>query len=213
MRILMFCFITVLISCHSSRQNWSPTQKAQPIPGKVQCEFYDYGGEGIAYHDVDSINNGSGKLNPANGSYLNEFRMREGVDISYTKGKNIDTNPYNVTVPLMDQLYVGWTTPGEWFNCRVNVRQSGRYKIGFMYTANGNGKIGIQFADSDQKLTIDVPSTHNDSDTIAWRQWHHWSKLVNASEVILKKGDNTMKVEILANGNINLDYIEFVKED
>lgn len=30
-------------------------------------------------------NKGSGTLNPADGSYLNEFRMHEGVDISYTK--------------------------------------------------------------------------------------------------------------------------------
>jgi len=32
----------------------------QVIPGKVECEKYDVGGEGIAYHDADSVNNGSG---------------------------------------------------------------------------------------------------------------------------------------------------------
>ncbi len=37
------------------------------------------GGEGAAYHDADSKNNGSGALDPADGSYLNEFRMAEGV--------------------------------------------------------------------------------------------------------------------------------------
>jgi hypothetical protein len=36
----------------------------QVIPGKLQCEFYDTGGEGIAYHDLDSVNGGSGRLNP-----------------------------------------------------------------------------------------------------------------------------------------------------
>ena len=73
---------------------WNST--VQKIPGKVQCEFYDLGGEGQAYHDSDSINNGSGKLNPANGSFLNEFRMNEGVDISYTKSNLIDNNPFNI---------------------------------------------------------------------------------------------------------------------
>src|SRR5215475_3819537 len=57
----------------------------QKIPGKVYCAYYDRGGEGIAYHDSDAKNNGSGVLNPADGSYLNEFRMSEAVDISYTK--------------------------------------------------------------------------------------------------------------------------------
>src|ERR1700728_452182 len=57
----------------------------QKIPGRVQCAYYDLGGEGVAYHDSDARNNGSGALNPANGTYLNEFRMIEGVDTSYTK--------------------------------------------------------------------------------------------------------------------------------
>jgi len=38
---------------------------AQIIPGKLQCEYFDFGGEGIAYHDNDSINSGSGHLNPS----------------------------------------------------------------------------------------------------------------------------------------------------
>src|SRR5882724_8226096 len=86
-------------------QPWN--KKMQTIPGKIECEFYDRGGEGIAYHDSDSINNGSGKLNPINGDPLNEFRMGEGVDISYTKANGIDNNPYNKTEPALNQLYVG----------------------------------------------------------------------------------------------------------
>ena len=35
---------------------------APNIPGIVQCALYDLGGEEIAYHDTDSTNNGSGKL-------------------------------------------------------------------------------------------------------------------------------------------------------
>jgi len=28
----------------------------QRIPGRVQCAYYDLGGEGIAYHDTDAKN-------------------------------------------------------------------------------------------------------------------------------------------------------------
>ena len=38
---------------------------AQKIPGRVDCAYYDRGGEGVAYHDSDAKNNGSGGLNPA----------------------------------------------------------------------------------------------------------------------------------------------------
>src|ERR1700690_3482640 len=84
----------------------------QKIPGRVQCAWYDFGGEGVAYYDTDATNNGSGVLNPANGTYLNEFRMKEGVDTSYTKEHDIDNNPYNKVPRDMGQLYVGWTKPG-----------------------------------------------------------------------------------------------------
>ena len=59
---------------HISKTYTGSAYKKQIIPGRIECEFYDRGSEGIAYHDSDSTNNGSGKLNPANGSYLNEFR-------------------------------------------------------------------------------------------------------------------------------------------
>src|ERR1700687_3066308 len=101
----------------------------QKIPGRVACAYYDLGGEGIAYHDSDSINNGSGKLNPADGTYLNEFRKDEAVDISYTQFHDqIDNSPYNLVKPPENQLYVGWTEPGEWFNVTVQVARAGVYE-------------------------------------------------------------------------------------
>lgn len=115
----------------------------QVIPGKLQCEFDDTGGEGIAYHDLDSVNGGSGRLNPVNGTYLNEFRMNEKVGISYTKSDDIDNNSYNLFNPEMGQLYVGWTKTGEWLKYTVDVKYSSNYVIGIMYTANGNGTILI----------------------------------------------------------------------
>ncbi len=119
---------------------------AQIIPGKLQCEYYDLGGEGIAYHDNDSINSGSGRLNLSDGSYLNEFRIREAVDISYTKFREpaIDNNSFNFVEPEKDQLYVGWTSPGEWTKYTINVKTEGSYKLGLMYTSNQNGKYHLR---------------------------------------------------------------------
>jgi hypothetical protein len=75
----------------------------QKIPERVLCAYYDAGGEGVAYHDADPKNHGSGELNPADGSYLNEFRIHEGVDTSYTKFNRkpdpIDDNPFDKIVP------------------------------------------------------------------------------------------------------------------
>lgn len=198
---------TVLSQENYRGKAWNNTP--QQIPGKIQCEFYDVGGEGIAYHDADSVNNGSGRLNPANGTFLNEFRMNEGVDISYTKTGDIDDNKYNFTEPVMGQLYVGWTVPGEWINYTVQVNESGNYDVSLMHTANGKGTIALSVDGKDVSGQITVPSTHQDKDTVAWRQWHHWNLANNLAEVELQKGIHILTLHIVANGNMNFDWIEF----
>jgi hypothetical protein len=186
--------------------------KMQQIPGRIECEYYDEGGEGIAYHDSDSINNGSGKLNPANGTYLNEFRMKEGVDISYTKTNDIDNNKYNKVSRDMDEFYIGWTVPGEWIKYTVNVNESGTYNVGLMYTANGNGAISFDLDNKELTGPLKIISTHDDRDTVKWRQWHHWNKTDQLTTVKLEKGVHVVTIHIVANGNMNLDYLEFKKD-
>jgi hypothetical protein len=108
----------------------------QSIPGRVQCAYYDLGGEGIAYHDADAKNQGSGGLNPADGSYLNQFRRNEGVDTSYTRfQRQIDNSPYDLVSPPEGQLYVGRTEAGEWFNMTVSVEHAGIYTVDLLYTS------------------------------------------------------------------------------
>lgn len=182
----------------------------QQIPGKVQCERYDVGGEGISFHDSDTINSGSGRFNPANGEYLNEFRMHESVDISYTKFRDsIDNNAYNMVEPIKNQLYVGWTEPGEWIKYTVNVKKTGTYTIGLMYTASGNG--GISFDLDGETLTSEllVPSTRSDKEPLKWRQWHHWNRVDKLTAVKLTKGIHVLTLKIVSNGNMNYDYLDF----
>ncbi len=194
----------------SGKYKGSPWAKnMQQIPGKMQCEFYDLGGEGIAYHDKDSINNGSGKLNPANGTFLNEFRMHEGVDISYTKPNDIDRNPFNLVEPLMEQFYVGWTEPGEWICYTVKVNRTGSYSVGIMYTASGDGAISLDMDGRVLTNPLKIPSTRNDKETVPWRQWHHWNRIDSLTTVKLTKGIHVLTLRTEYNGNMNYDYLEF----
>lgn len=96
------------------------------IPGIVQAEAFDLGGEGIAYHDTD----------PENRTF--EFRPNEGVDIE--KAGNSDNN-YNIS----------YTATGEWLNYSVRVEQSGTYKVRFQI-ASAEGKGGWQLSLNSQLL-------------------------------------------------------------
>ena len=190
-----------------SGKPWSGSP--QQIPGILECEWFDRGGEGIAYHDNDSVNNGSGRLNPPDGSFLNEFRMKEGVDISYTKANGIDNSPYNVKEPEMNRFYAGWTWPGEWINYTVNVNQSGLYRLSLQYTASGDG--GIQLLVDGESVTgeLRIASTRNAEEQIPWRQWHHWNRIDSLTTVQLVKGIHVFTLYTVTHGNMNYDYLKF----
>lgn len=74
---------------------------AWPVPGRIEAEDYDVGGEGVAYHDTTSGN--------AGGAYRDD-----DVDIeSATEGG------YNV----------GWIDPDEWLEYTVSVDTDGTYGL------------------------------------------------------------------------------------
>lgn len=88
---------------------------ARPLPGVVQAEDFDEGGEGLAYHDTDPSDN-----------VMNGYRPDpSGVDIEVCGDAGGGFN-------------VGWTWAGEWMEYTVNVAASGTYDIG-VRVASGNG--------------------------------------------------------------------------
>jgi hypothetical protein len=178
----------------------------QVIPGTVELAFYDLGGEGVAYHDTDKINNGSGKLNyeqncPASGKkspskYICHFRENEGVDISYTKDI-VDFSHPNLYEPPVDQLYLGWQADGEWTNYTVEVKYAGKYKITALYGRdNNNSSLWINNMKA-ADLTLPV----NTGD------WHSWNKAVAGYITFTNTGLNLLTLHY--NAGSNLAYLEF----
>jgi hypothetical protein len=225
-RMLLFCSIAIsMLSTTASSQSFLSRYKGLPyhdtryqggpqkIPGRVLCAYYDLGGEAAAYHDTDPQNHGSGELNPADGTYLNEFRIHEGVDTSYTKFERkptpIDDNPFDKIVPPRDLPYVGWTEPGEWFNITVDVAHAGTYAADFLYTSNRGGTISVDVNGRDATGPLQVQTTYDAKDPVAWRQWHHWNLAPKLFKIPLSKGRNVLTFHILTGGNMNLAYLEF----
>jgi hypothetical protein len=141
------------------------------LPGLLQCALYDLGGEGVAYHDTDALNNGSGKLNlePGHqrthaGAYVWHFRKDEGVDLSFVKDW-ADLNHTNLVSPPVNQLYIGWTENGESCNYTVNVTQPGTYRIRALYAYQANP---VRFdLNGRPASTCQLP--------VATASYHHWN--------------------------------------
>ena len=173
--------------------------RPQVVPGRVEMEFYDSGGPGVAYFDADAVNNGSGVLNRGN-TVLDRFREDEGVDLSYTK-KDIDKTVDGVQEKI-GELYLGWTAPGEWVNYTIDVQASGTYTINaHMSSRTDAAEISLAFDNIDQTGPIRLPTTTH---------WHIWRIASNLAQVKLERGLHVMKLSVLKEGNFNLDYLEFV---
>jgi hypothetical protein len=176
---------------------WKGTMRA--IPGKVTAAFYDEGGEGVAYHDVDKVNHGSGELNKGK-EEKDTFRKDEGVDISYTKAafdKFTDGKKLEV-----DQYYVGWTATGEWLNFSVDVKEVGVYEINMLASSNNkNAEISLSINGEDKTGAIVVESTGH---------WHTWKNYEKIAEIKLEKGPQLLTLKFVKEGNMNVQYLEFV---
>src|SRR5512140_2205469 len=101
------------------------------VPGTIQVEDFDNGGEGVAYHDVSPGNEG--------GAY-----RTTNVDLQATS----DTGGgYNL----------GWTNAGEWLAYTVNVAATGSYTLQLRLasaTAGGNFHIEMNGVDVTGPLNV-----------------------------------------------------------
>lgn len=101
------------------------------LPGIIQSEDYDMDGEGIAYSDNDTTNQG------------NQYRTLEGVDIEVCQ-----EGGYNV----------GWTDAGEWLEYTVNVT-AGTYDISLRVASIYSNKQAKVYLDGTLLGTFTIPNT------------------------------------------------------
>ena len=111
----------------------SPYSGTISLPGTIQAENYDLGGEGLAYHDADAANQG--------GAY-----RTDGVDIEATTdaGGGYD---------------VGYVAAGEWLKYTVNVTNAGAYNIGFRTAGTANGTISLLVDGANVTGAVSLPNT------------------------------------------------------
>lgn len=112
------------------------------IPGRIEFENFDEGGNGVAYLD-----NTPGRETTVN------FRTTEDVDIEVTTDSG---GGYNV----------GYATAGEWLEYTVQVQNAGNYRMDFRMACNGAGRTISLSTDGRALVTnLDVPNT------AGWQVW------------------------------------------
>jgi len=117
-----------------------------PIPGVIEAEHFDLGGEGKAYHDMDRIN------------IAGAFRPDDGVDIYDRLGEG---------------YHIGNAMPGEWLEYTVEVAEEADYLMEVQLAAiqsGGTFRVKVGEVSSD---TLESISSGSWLTTTPVSQWMH----------------------------------------
>jgi hypothetical protein len=113
------------------------------IPGTVQAENYDTGGQGVGYN-VTTVNGTDNAYRP------------DGVDLEVTTDTGGGVN-------------LGWTAAGQWFKYTVNVATAGTYTVSFRVAA-ATAAVTDAFHLANSSGT-NLSGSVNVPDTGAWQTW------------------------------------------
>lgn len=131
------------------RANPAPTPAPTPQPSEtpfkgspfntgdvIQAEDFDNGGEGVAFHDTTSTNDGG-----------DTYRSDGGVDTSWTTDGG-------------GSHFVGWTYAGEWMKYSLNVAKAGAYDLASRVSCLGTGgTFHVEIDGRDATGSITIPNT------------------------------------------------------
>ncbi|HTF81499.1 MAG TPA: carbohydrate-binding protein, partial [Cytophagales bacterium] len=112
------------------------------IPGRIEAEHYDVGGEGVAFHESD-----------ANGNQGGASLRTDEVDIETTADVSGTHN-------------IAYILQGEWLEYTVDVDYTGNYILELRMAADGAGKtLHVEIDDVNVSGAITVPNTGG------WQTW------------------------------------------
>lgn len=180
-----------LVGCATSDPANSSTSTTRPylekphiIPGTIELEDFDEGGQGVAYDDLD----------PENQEKKQPPYRSTGVDLEW---RDAASGKFNL----------GWTRPGEWLVYTVDVKTAGTYRIDMQVACKGpGGTFHLEFNGVDSSGPITVP------DTGGWehlKPFSHQGVKLKAGRQIMKV---VMSAPGQSGSIGDIDYLKFVKQ-
>lgn len=119
------------------RMPFPNANEPQNLPGIIEAENFDTGGEGISYHDETSINQGAS---------------------SYRAGEAVDLKP---TTDIGGGETIGHFAAGEWLEYTVNVTRVGTYDLMARVSSVGDARRLRVRLDNTEIGTLEIPNTGN----------------------------------------------------
>jgi len=155
---------------------------ARAVPGLIEVEHFDEGGQNVAYFDTTSTNKGDSTL-----------RDGEAVDLETTSDSGGGAN-------------LGYVEGGEWLQYTIDVATATTYQVGIRIAANTStgstaGQLHLELDGAAIGSTVDVPGTGG---------WQTWTT-IDAGTVSLSAGTHTLRL-VADTAGYNVNWLEFVEE-
>lgn len=151
------------------------------IPGTIEAENYDLGGQGVAYNDTEADN-----LAIVNGGSPS-YRDDDGIDVEVGG----------------TQTNIGYSNTDEWVNYTVNVSEAGSYDFEFVVASGsteGGASLKLQLFNSANGNITDLGETGDFANTGGWGVYTS----IVVSGINLSAGNNTLRV-FFTGGGTNFD--------
>ena len=188
--------ITAIATDTEGKENKSTTQKALKVkglrspyagtpislPGTVEAENFDKGGEEVTYHDSNTDAEGDG----------NSYRSDHGgVDIKKVSGVGHT---------------IGFTHTGEWLEYTVNVEKAGIYEYDAYVSSGTTGssfKMSIETDEASKALseTIYVPQTGDGN-------WNNYVPVHGRTLISLAEGEHVLRINVTGDSG-DIDKVVF----
>ncbi len=166
------------LSCITAFGQRAAHKGVTTLPGTLQFEDFDEGGEGFTFHDSDNVDEGK----------VNYRTDNEGVDI--VSGNN--------------GYALGYTASGEWLEYTVNVTQAGTYSYD-AYASHGNNVqcgFNVSLVDNGQNTQL-CSQTISQTDNNTWATYNKFSGTFSKP---LTAGQHILRVTITGQ-YVNLDKL------
>lgn len=157
------------------------TYASQPLslPGTLQAELYDKGGDGVTYHDNDSQNQGDAG-----------FRTSEGVDIVTGNGGKA----------------IGYTNADEWLEYTVDIQKTGYYYYNAVASSGTTGS-GFRLSLKTDEGLVDITPNISVPQT-ASSDWSKYTTITGKTIIPLTEGRHIIRLTITGN-SCNIDKVSF----
>ncbi len=153
------------------------------IPGIIEAENFDAGGEGVAYHDNE----------PGQVAAVSDYRTATDPDVE-VEAKADRSNGH----------IIGWTKEGEWYEYTITATEADNYIFYLQATGRNVNTKGF-------RLLLDEVAMGGDIELTPASDWFSdWQEYEVSMPVTA--GDHVLRLEIFSDSEfaINVDYIRVV---